>query len=84
MPDALCPMPDARCSMPYARRVPHITEKGYSISRGTKKEKGDTLIFVSYCWFFLAKLADNWDAKQAISLLTSWRSHLPTYPTKHT
>ena len=49
MPYALCPMPYALCPMPYARRVPHITEKGYSISRGTKKEKGDTLI----SFFFL-------------------------------
>ena len=37
MPYALCPI------------VPHVTEKGYSISRGTKKEKGDTLI----SFFFL-------------------------------
>ena len=29
MPDARCPMPDALCPMPYARRVPHVTEKGY-------------------------------------------------------
>jgi hypothetical protein len=29
MPYALCPMPYALCPMPYARRVPHITEKGY-------------------------------------------------------
>ena len=26
---ALCPMPYALCPMPYARRVPHVTEKGY-------------------------------------------------------
>jgi len=29
MPYALCPMPYALCPMPYARRVPHVTEKGY-------------------------------------------------------
>ena len=34
MPYALCPMPYALCPMPYARRVPHVTEKGYmSFSR---------------------------------------------------
>jgi len=27
---ALCPMPYALCPMPYARRVSHVTEKGYS------------------------------------------------------
>jgi len=32
MPYALCPMPYALCPMPYARRVPHLSEKGY-ISR---------------------------------------------------
>ena len=26
----VCPMPYALCPMPYARRVPHVTEKGYS------------------------------------------------------
>uniref|UniRef100_UPI00403E4173 hypothetical protein n=1 Tax=Microcoleus sp. TaxID=44472 RepID=UPI00403E4173 len=31
MPYALCPMPYALCPMPYARRVPHVTEKGYII-----------------------------------------------------
>jgi hypothetical protein len=31
MPYALCPMPYALCPMPYARRVPHLSEKGYSI-----------------------------------------------------
>jgi hypothetical protein len=25
----VCPMPYALCPMPYARRVPHVTEKGY-------------------------------------------------------
>jgi len=30
MPYALCPMPYALCPMPYARRVPHVTEKGYN------------------------------------------------------
>jgi len=25
-------MPYALCPMPYARRVPHVTEKGYSVS----------------------------------------------------
>ena len=30
MPYALCPMPYALCPMPYARRVPHVTEKGYT------------------------------------------------------
>ncbi|WP_445172556.1 hypothetical protein [Microcoleus sp.] len=29
---ALCPMPYALCPMPYARRVPHVTEKGYIMS----------------------------------------------------
>jgi hypothetical protein len=29
MPYALCPMPYALCPMPYARRVAHVTEKGY-------------------------------------------------------
>ena len=29
MPYALCPMPYALCPVPYARRVPHVTEKGY-------------------------------------------------------
>jgi hypothetical protein len=29
MPYALCPMPYALCPMPYARRVSHVTEKGY-------------------------------------------------------
>jgi len=29
MPYALCPMPYALCPMPYARRVPHLSEKGY-------------------------------------------------------
>ena len=29
MPYALCPMPYALCPMPYARRVPHVSEKGY-------------------------------------------------------
>ena len=29
MPNAQCPMPYALCPMPYARRVPHVTEKGY-------------------------------------------------------
>ncbi len=36
MPYALCPMPYPLCfmpyalsPMPYARRVPHVTEKGY-------------------------------------------------------
>jgi hypothetical protein len=24
------PMPYALCPMPYARRVPHVTEKGYT------------------------------------------------------
>jgi len=32
MPHAPCPMPHAPCPMPYARRVPHVTEKGYSAS----------------------------------------------------
>jgi len=31
MPYALCPMPYALCPMPYARRVPHLSEKGYII-----------------------------------------------------
>jgi len=26
----VCPMPYALCPMLYARRVPHVTEKGYS------------------------------------------------------
>ncbi|WP_445174577.1 hypothetical protein [Microcoleus sp.] len=26
---ALCPLLYALCPMPYARRVPHVTEKGY-------------------------------------------------------
>ena len=26
----VCPMPHAPCPMPYARRVPHVTEKGYN------------------------------------------------------
>ena len=30
MPNAQCPMPNAQCPMPYARRVPHVTEKGYN------------------------------------------------------
>ena len=30
MPHALRPMPYALCPMPYARRVPHVTEKGYN------------------------------------------------------
>ncbi|WP_445171938.1 hypothetical protein [Microcoleus sp.] len=25
----VCPMPYALCPMPYARRIPHVTEKGY-------------------------------------------------------
>jgi hypothetical protein len=29
----VCPMPYALCPMPYARRVPHVTEKGYSAAR---------------------------------------------------
>ena len=29
MPNAQCPMPNAQCPMPHARRVPHVTEKGY-------------------------------------------------------
>jgi hypothetical protein len=28
----VCPMPYALCPMPYARRVPHVTEKGYIMS----------------------------------------------------
>jgi len=31
---ALCPMPYALCPMPYARRVPHVTEKGYRTHLG--------------------------------------------------
>jgi len=31
MPYALCPMPYALCPMPYPVRVPHLSEKGYSI-----------------------------------------------------
>jgi hypothetical protein len=31
MPYALCPMPYALCPMPYAVRVPHLSEKGYTI-----------------------------------------------------
>jgi len=27
-------MPYALCPMPYARRVPHVTEKGYSVLFG--------------------------------------------------
>jgi hypothetical protein len=26
----VCPMPYALCPMPYARRVPHLSEKGYT------------------------------------------------------
>ena len=40
MPYALCPMPYALCSMPYARRVPHVTEKGYSIVPKTVRSIG--------------------------------------------
>jgi hypothetical protein len=32
MPHARCPMPHAPCPMPHARRVPHVTEKGYIMS----------------------------------------------------
>ena len=31
MPYSLCPIPYALFPMPYARRVPHVTEKGYSV-----------------------------------------------------
>ena|GEM_PF-5297901 len=37
MPYALCPMPYALCPMPYARRVPHVTEKGYTYLLNNKK-----------------------------------------------
>ena len=30
LPNAPCPMPYALCPMPHARRVPHVTEKGYN------------------------------------------------------
>ena len=37
---ALCPMPYALCPMPYARRVPHVTEKGYMSQTGIAKFGG--------------------------------------------
>jgi len=37
MPYALCPMPYALCPMPYARRVPHVTEKGYMLTKVSAK-----------------------------------------------
>ena len=30
MPYPLCHIPYALCHIPYARRVPHVTEKGYN------------------------------------------------------
>ena len=77
-----CPMPDARCPMHVGYLI--LLRKAIAFLEELRKKKGTlSFLFLNYC-FFLAKLADNWDAKQAISLLTSWRSHLPTYPTKHT
>ena len=43
MPNALCPMPYAQCPMPnalcpWARRVPHVTEKGYSLGNSDQNK----------------------------------------------
>ncbi len=48
---ALCPMPYTQCPIPNARRVPHVTEKGYILQNCACHFPKTRVVAVFFCWY---------------------------------